>query len=171
MSGDCGTSQGITKESSFVKIFSKPFVKFAVEELIEIWSDKEKTINQTFQDNQFVQRSSQGDTDPKRLKLSDEKNRVGQQKQEWAWLQGYAINVSEDCDTFQISDSQDPKSTLADPIGLASSVLIVNCRAAPGGISLSTKGNYCQGEWLEGSNFGPIYTRRVWIGSAKSDPL
>jgi len=144
MNGDCETSQEIKKQPILNEALCETFVKITVKELLEIYREKDRKYNnQIKQEIKCISGWSQGDSDPQRSKLSNGHSQIYQHKPEFVWLQAYAINVSEDCDTFQISDTPNNK-ILPDPIDLTASVLIVNCKSAPGGIKESTKGNYCQ---------------------------
>ena len=142
--GDCATSQTKTDTSRF-EILLNPFKKLAIEELLEIYLHKEKTITDPTCGDKCTPCGTQGDSDCKRLKLSCDGNPTDIVKPEWVWLQGHAVNVSEDLDTFHISDNSNPTGVSKLPINLKSSVLVVNCLKAPGGIT-STKESYYQGE-------------------------
>ena len=143
--GDCATSQTKTDASRF-EILLNPFKKLAIEELLEIYLHKEKTIIDPTCRDKCSPCEIQGDSDCKRLKLSCDGNLTDIVKPEWVWLQGHAGNVSEDLDTFHISDNPNPTGSSKYPISLKYSVLVVNCLKAPSGITSSTKGSYYQGE-------------------------
>lgn len=143
MSKDCERSKGIQKEPLPSEKLCKTFVKFAVKDLVEIWHEKDRIHrNSSEQATNSTSGWSQGDTgDVKPERSYWEINTT--EKPEWIWLQGYAISISENKDTFEISDH--PGST-SHTLGPTSSVIIVNCLNAPGGITLSSKGKYFQGK-------------------------
>jgi len=60
----------------------------------------------------------------------------------WVWLQGFMVDIAEDCDVFQISDHvPEPEASISQA---TTCVLVVNCNRTAGKIDKSTKGKYFQ---------------------------
>lgn len=159
MSKDCERSKGIQKEPLPSEKLCKTFVKFAVKDLVEIWHEKDRIHrNLSEQATNSTSGWSQGDTgDVKTERSYWEINTT--EKPEWIWLQGYAISISENKDTFEISDHPGSTSHTLSP---TSSVIIVNCLNAPGGITLSSKGKYFQVVY-PGTNHVPVIILQCWL--------
>ena len=118
--------------SSQVELLSKRYVKFAIEELLSVWIDKEKSC-------QIPELPDESTT----KKFKSHGNKTNRQKSEWVWLQGYSINIAKDGDTFEISDSSPTDKTECQSIP-TSLVLVTNCLKAPG-VDENFKKKYCQG--------------------------
>ena len=143
MSTDCERSKGIQKEPSPSENLCKTFVKFAVKNLLDIWLEKDRIYcNSSEQGTRNISGWSQGDTSAVKPEPCYGKINTNE-KPEWIWLQGYAISISENRDTFEISDHP---GTTSLTLSTTCSVVIVNCLNAPGGITLSSEGKYFQGK-------------------------
>ena len=145
MNEDCEIIQEIKNQTISKLAQCKNFVKYTVTELVASCIENARKFNKTEQETGSATDWNQGDIYEKRAGLTNNTAQTYQPKTEFVWIQAYAINVSEDCDTLQLSDSLNNKN-LTCSIDFTSSVLIVNCKSAPGGISELTKGNYCQGK-------------------------
>ena len=146
MSRDRQTHEGAKKGPLASEGLCRIFVKFGVEQLLKIWLEKDKEYCNTKKSSLRDSEWNKGDTDVKKLKLSISQTNEPQQKPEWVWLQGYAINLSKDFETLEISDHPVPAGS-SNSTCLTPTVIIANCQNSPSNISGSSKGKYCQGKF------------------------
>ena len=123
MSKDCEKSKGIQQRPLPSEKPCKIFVKFAVQDLLDIWLEKDRIYSNSLKHATYITSGwNQGDNGVK--PEHSHGKIIKTEKPEWIWLQGYAISISENRDTFEISDHPGSTSlTLSTPC----SVVIINC--------------------------------------------
>ena len=129
------------EQGALEKALLKKFVKYTTEELFQHW-----VKNLRYTDGSFIsgivhhsETTNQGNP----ILHCDR----------WVWLQGFMIDIADDCDAFQISDHVPVRE--ASISQATTCVLIVNCNRTAVKIDKSAKGKYFQGE-KDGSKAGVV---------------
>ena len=119
-------------QCSFEEALLKRFVKYTTEELFQHWAENLKHPDGSFI-SEIVHHSESNNKDKPMLYCD-----------RWVWLQGFMVDIAEDCDVFQISDHvPEPEASISQA---TTCVLVVNCNRTAGKIDKSAKGKYFQGK-------------------------